>query len=163
MFVFFHKNSVSIVPSPNRRFLRAPFALGAAALLACFLSAIPAGVSAPPSSLGEDPQSGLLGDDGFTRETLTEFNAPEPAAFATVSTASVQAMHRRHYARTAARHRRQLQRERSGQSMPQVVVKSTPRRNPVESFVFWWNGWVINTFHTKVGTVMLGTIGAKDS
>ncbi len=35
------------------------------------------------------------------------------------------------------------------------------RRNPVVGFVYWWNGWVVRTFHTKVGTVMLGTIGAK--
>ena len=147
--------------SINGRFLKTPPPSSVLALLASLLLAIPTGFSSPPSSLGEDPQSPLLSYDGFTRETLADFNAPEPAAFRTLSTASVEATHRRHYAKTAARHRRQLRRERSGQPMPQVVVKGAPRRNPVQSFVYWWNGFVINTFHTKVGTVMLGTIGAK--
>lgn len=160
MFVLSRPSDVSVLPAPGRRFPRLPSAVGIVALLACFLMAIPAGFSATPS-LDDNPQPALLGDDGFTRETLTDFNAPEPPAFAAVSTASVEETHRRHYAKTAARHRRQLRRGRSGQSMPQVVVKSAPRRNPVQSFVYWWNGWVINTFHTKVGTVMLGTIGAK--
>ena len=48
------------------------------------------------------------------------------------------------------------------QTRPQVVVtKGSKHRNPVVGFVYWWNGWVIRTFHTKFGTVLLGTIGAK--
>ena len=122
--------------------------------------AIPSGLAAPTPPLGGE-QPALLGDDGFTRETLTDFNAPEPAPFTAIPAASVEAAHRRHYAKTAARHRRQLQQERAGQGASSIVVKAAPHRNPVESFVFWWNGWVINTFHTKVGTVMLNSIGAK--
>ncbi len=136
---------------------------GIVAMFVCLWMAIPTALTAPATPLGEE-QSALLVDDGFTRETLKELTAPEPAPFATVPTASVEAMHRRHYAKTAARHRRELRRERAGQSPSQVVVvKAAPRRNPVQSFVYWWNGWVIDTFHTKVGTVMLGTIGAKTS
>lgn len=42
-----------------------------------------------------------------------------------------------------------------------AITHPPKRRNPVSSFVYWWNGFVIKTFHTRVGTVMLGTIGAK--
>ena len=131
-------------------------------LLVCLLMAVPGALTAANSTLG-DEQPALLSDDGFTRETLTEFNAPEPAPFAVDSAASVEAMHRRHYAKTASRHRHQLQRERAAQhSSSVIVVKAAPRRNPVESFVFWWNGWVIDTFHTKIGTVMLGDHRSED-
>ncbi len=158
MFTHFNSFRPSSVLPANRQ----PRSVsGIVALFVCLSIAIPAAFSAPASTLGEE-QSGLLADDGFTRETLTDFNAPEPAPFAAVPAASVEAMHRRHYAKAAARHRRQLRSERAAQnSSPVIVVKSAARRNPLQSFVYWWNGWVINTFHTKVGTVMLGTIGAK--
>ena len=44
-----------------------------------------------------------------------------------------------------------------------TAPKSGPprRRNLVVKFVYWWNGWVIRTFHTKFGTVLLGTVGAE--
>ncbi len=34
-------------------------------------------------------------------------------------------------------------------------------RAPLVSFIYWWNGWVVRTFHTRSGTVLLDTIGAK--
>ncbi len=34
-------------------------------------------------------------------------------------------------------------------------------RAPLVSFIYWWNGWVVRTFHTRSGTVLYDTIGAK--
>ena len=64
---------------------------------------------------------------------------------------------------TVARHHHRLRhRPQAVEDRPHdVVIKSTHHRNPMESFVYWWNGWVVRNFHTRNGTVMLDTIGAK--
>ena len=115
--------------------------------------------AADPAPRGDTPPSPLSIDGGFTRETLQEFDAPEPAPFAAVPTVTVQESDQP----VRYRHRPQVRRQRQvTQSQPQVVVvKAAPRRNPVESFVYWWNGWVVRTFHTRNGTVLLDKIGAK--
>ncbi len=136
----------------------------AAIALACggslFLDSVKAADPSPHNNL---PPSVLSVDGGFTRETLMEFDAPEPAPFAPVPTASVQSTDESTRAYSAARRRRHTRRHRQVAKSPAavVVVKAAPRRNPVSSFVYWWNGWVIRTFHTKIGTVMLDKIGAK--
>ena len=115
--------------------------------------------AAGPSPRVETPPSPLSIDGGFTRETLMEFDAPEPAPFAAVPTVSVEETDQP----ASFRHRHRTKRHsRAIQSQPSVVViKAAPKRNPVESFVYWWNGWVVRTFHSRNGTVMLDKIGAK--
>ena len=39
--------------------------------------------------------------------------------------------------------------------------KPARQRAPLVSFIYWWNGWVVRTFHTRSGTVLLDTVGAK--
>ena len=145
-----------------RRFVargrRAARLAAAATLLACFF--VEATHGAPARA---DDKPLLSNDDGFTRESLTEFDAPEPAPFALAPAASVDEMASEgHARRMAARRRHRLHRQQASQNTPQVVVaKPAKRRNPAESFVYWWNGWVIRTFHTKAGTVLLASVGAK--
>lgn len=135
----------------TRRFLAA---------IACCAAAFSGGLNAAgPAPRGDTPPSPLSIDGGFTRETLMEFDAPEPAPFAAVPNVSVeeadQPTHFRHRHRTK-RHPQTTQGQPSA-----VVIKAPPKRNPVESFVYWWNGLIVRTFHTRNGTVLLDKIGAK--
>ncbi len=94
-----------------------------------------------------------------------EFDAPEPAPFAPATAASIDPTSDEAHARAVARRHRRLlrrQQQQAAQNPPQVIVAKPPKhRNPAERFVYWWNGWVIRNLHTKVGTVMLGTVGAE--
>ncbi len=101
-------------------------------------------------------------EDGLTRDTLTEStsppHAPAPAPAPVRTHTQRTRLNSKHF--RSAHHTRRRRHHRK--SPTQVVVAAPPRRrNPVVSFVYWWNGWVIKTFHTNVGTVMLGTVGAK--
>ena len=162
MFAILHRSETPrLLPL---KFLRraARLWLAAVVFLACFLGEIPKGVSdTAPSPRDDRPL--LSAEDGFTRESLMEFDAPEPAPFAPAPAASVATGSEDSPAgRGAARRRRRLRRRQAAQTPPPVVVVQVPRhRNPVEGFVYWWNGWVIRNLHTKIGTVMLGTVGAK--
>jgi len=126
-----------------------------ASVLAAMLLAVPAYADVPSAKP----------DYGLTRDTFTDTSnsphapAPAPAAprprtkrtrldskdFLSVHHAN------RHHERVNARDRHVV----SAPLHPQR------RRNPVTSFVYWWNGFVLKTFHTKFGTVLLGTVGAK--
>lgn len=160
MFALSYRRLVSRAQLPNPRQIAARSAAGVVALLACLLLAIPSGASAVGDDKAPAP---LAADDGFTRETLSEFDAPEPAPFAPAAAASVEtAPDGRDSQAAAHHHRRSLRHHPAGHDPSQtVVIRAVPRRSPVASFVYWWNGFVIKTFHTKVGTVMLGTVGAK--
>ena len=105
-------------------------------------------------------------EDGLTRESLTDPQTQSAPPAKVPSSAAVGLGERRSTAaraRAFRRHRRRLAQAHHTPSGPQVTIfKTAPRRrNPAVRFVYWWNGWVIRTLHTKVGTVMLGTIGAK--
>lgn len=119
--------------------------------------------SPPPGN--EKNAASFPTEEGLTRESLAEPKVqPTSLARVTTPTASGLADRRSAAARARAfrRHRRRLAHHHS--PTPRVTIVKTaprPRRNPAASFVFWWNGWVIRTLHTRVGTVMLGTIGAK--
>ena len=117
--------------------------------LACPFALQAAGAESAPVSMG----------DGLTRDSLSDFGAPEPApAVQSVPVGSPVARARTH-SRTFTHHH--AVRRRPVRSSIRVVKRVPARRNPVASFVYWWNGWVIRTFHTTSGTVMLNHIGAK--
>ena len=132
--------------------------------LACLLITVPAGFAAAAPAAGNNSTPvPLLGDDGFTRESLQEFDAPPsepvplvpaPAVSSDEPPASSARVVRHHH---HARH----QQPASPEQPRDVVVKASHRRNPVESFIYWWNGWVIRNFHTRDGTVLLDKIGAQ--
>ncbi len=100
--------------------------------------------------------------DGLTRDTFTDLTPqphPPAPANAPVRTRTKRtrldskdflSVHHTAHHRVHAKKRTQV-----------AATQPVRRRNPVVGFVFWWNGWVLKTFHTKVGTVMLGTVGAK--
>ena len=143
------------------------------AALAVTLSAqqVPNPVLPGPSGTGD----GLLTRDALdTPETPKPAPAPAPShptaarqnstqrRTAVQSTkhsgtyATVSHHHRRHrgtahYSATAVASR--------GATIP--VRKPARPRAPLVSFIFWWNGWVMRTFHTRSGTVLLDTVGAK--
>ena len=121
----------------------------------------------PPAS----PPPPASPNDGLTRESLNEPSAPTHAAVTRSATAATArkhreraeidpkdfvAIHRPHRHREVAEHRPAAKKQA-------IVAVSKPaaRRNPVESFVFWWNGWVVRNFHTRNGTVLFDKIGAK--
>ena len=102
-------------------------------------------------------------DDGFTRESMAELGRPQPTppprhgSVAATTRKSTQ-LDPKDFASV---HHRSTHRRTAPARAQVTVVKRQPRRNPVVSFVYWWNGFVLRTFHTKNGTVMLKTIGAK--
>ncbi len=99
-------------------------------------------------------------DGGLTRDSIAEATRPQPSPSAKGR-------------RTSARRRTQTdpkdfggsavasRQARPASPLPVVTVQKRANRSPVTGFIYWWNGWVIRTFHTRVGTVLLGTIGAK--
>ena len=111
---------------------------------------------------GDAPASNKPGD-GLTRDAFADPSAPPhapaPAPSAPRPRSKRTRLDSKDFLSVHHVHRRAHAKART-----QVAV-ATPhtakRRGPVVSFVYWWNGLVIKTFHTKVGTVMLGTIGAK--
>ena len=111
---------------------------------------------------GEDPPPANP-DDGLTRETFTDPNAPAhpPEPTHTVAHAHRRRTHLRSKNYVSVHHARRH--HRTAKNPARIVASSRPprRRNPVVRFVYWWNGWVIRTFHTKFGTVLLGTVGAE--
>lgn len=128
----------------------------ASLVLAAFLVAPVRGEDPPPTSP----------DDGLTRETFTDPNTPAhpPEPKHTSGRARTRRTHldSKDFLSVHHAHRH----ERAARKTATVASAASPshpsrRRNPVVRFVYWWNGWVIRTFHTKVGTVMLGTIGAQ--
>ena len=96
-------------------------------------------------------------DDGLTRDSLSDHGNQESIPPTDPPVPSVGAMHHR---KRSVRHYHRSHFLAAHQQSEVAVVKKN-RRNPVESFVYAWNGWVIRTFHTKTGTVLLGHIGAK--
>ena len=138
----------------KRRFLL-PF-------LAWLLVARLGGIALPAVAAETDPAPAPLSvGDGLTRDSLNDFGAPEPApAVAAVPVPSPTLQARLHSRAAYTRHRRTAHQPPAHR--PIQVVKATPaRRNLAVSFVYWWNGWVIRTFHTTNGTVMLKRVGAK--
>ena len=148
--------------SLDRRSPNASTVLRVLAGLLCLLIVVPNGFSAPANNQTPAP---LLGDDGFTRESLQEFDAPpaEPAPLVKAPAASVDESSASSSASVVIRrhHRARHHQEATPDQPRDVVVKAAHRRNPVESFVYWWNGWVIRNFHTRNGTVLLDKIGAQ--
>ena len=159
--------------SPDCRFVRPGHPVlslfGRAVLVGCLLightaAAIDAVPSSPPGTAKGAPSFPV--EDGLTRQSLTDPQSqPAPPTTVPASTAPGLAARRATAARARAfrRHRRRLAHVHHAPSGPRVTIfKTAPRRrNPAARFVYWWNGWVIRTLHTKVGTVMLGTIGAQ--
>ncbi len=100
---------------------------------------------------------------GLTRDSLSDANLTQTRAPRTANHSTA----RRRRARTdpkdfvASRPHRHPREARQSGSRVAATSPTTKRRNPAASFVYWWNGWVIRTFHTKFGTVLLGTVGAK--
>ena len=114
-----------------------------------------------PGPLGavEPPPTSLSDDGGLTRDSLSDFGVPEPApAVEPVPVVSPVAYIRAHSSR---RVRRRVAHRRAARTSVRVVKSAPVHRGPVVSFVYWWNGWVIRTFHTTDGTVFLKRIGAK--
>ena len=98
--------------------------------------------------------------------------APSPAVVAPEASPAVAAQseasptpgaelkHRRHHAVAVThRHRRTHHHEPVTHDEPAVAEQPHHHRshNFVVRFVSWWNGWVERTFHTKIGTVPLGS------
>ena len=107
-------------------------------------------------------------ETGFTRESMEALGKTEPEAKPVVArkrtairAKRLRRLRQKRYAARQRRLRRVRARQQQRQAQPSAVVKASRRRNPVESFIYGWNGWVMDTFHTKFGTVLLGTIGAK--
>ena len=120
--------------------------------------------------------------DGLTREALDTPPAdtsrptsatPAPPATASArrtthraTTAGSSARNKNTYA-SISRHHRRRHAKKSGATLvakntsPAKRQASAKPRAPLVSFIFWWNGWVVRTFHTRSGTVLLDTIGAK--
>ena len=103
-------------------------------------------------------------EEGLTRDTFTDPSTPPKAP------APSSSPRRTHTKRTqldskdflSVHHaRRHHGAARNRTRVAAAAPRPPRRRNPVVGFVYWWNGWVMRTFHTKIGTVMLGTIGAK--
>ena len=130
------------------------------ALLACLLVAGNHGLlAANPAAPDLKPASPEpMMEDGFTRESLSEINAPEsiPPTDPPESPASLP---RHHHA--LVRHPRHARHLSPTHGETREAAVKPHHRNPVESFVYAWNGWVIRTFHTKTGTVLFDRIGAR--
>ena len=116
--------------------------------------------------------------DGLTRDALDAAPVATPAANAPAPLTTTAS--RRSTRRTATggrksqtyatfshhrRHRRAKRREATQVASASFSAKRKPAaakpRAPLVSFIYWWNGWVVRTFHTRSGTVLLDTIGAK--
>ena len=161
-------------PLRNRFFRRsrhlAPPTLGLAAVLACLVVAMPDD-PALAADLGSDkPTVPHAADDAMTRESMADLNRAEPASPAVTSMTPIRPTPSRVHARVDSkdfvpRHQnprhRPVVRSSPKTGQTQAAGQASRRRNPAVRFVYWWNGWVIRTFHTKIGTVLLGKVGAK--
>ena len=141
-----------------------------AAVLTFLVVASPAGIFVTASLASDDNQSAAHAtDDALTRESMADLGRPGstppptgpmtpiPPTRSRVNSKSRSHVDPKDY---APRHRQFRYRE-PARDQPQVVIQKHTHRNPAASFVYWWNGWVIRNFHTKFGTVLLGTVGAK--
>ena len=117
----------------------------------------------PAATTGNGPPSdSLLDDGGLTRSSLAgpgqsdlgPLAEPVPVP-ASVVFATQQSAQKRAFAHHRHRH------PPAASSPPRMATRTPRRRNPVVSFVYWWNGWVVRTFHTRTGTVLLDRVGAK--
>ena len=143
------------------RFL--PFGIGLAALLICVPGAGSRGAETADPAAADKTHAPNPPDDGFTRESMAELGRPQatpPPRHGSVA-ATTRKSTRLDPKDFASVHHRAPRRQPAPARAQVTVVKHQPRRNPVVSFVYWWNGFVLKTFHTKNGTVMLKTIGAK--
>ena len=138
--------------------------LTAIALSICLLATDPAAnlVSAAEPTPAQ-PAAHAPAEDGFTRESMAALGQPDPAPVPTgpiVSPPVVRSLvDSRHH---VIRHRHAMHVQRVRMVSRVAAIRLRPhRRNPVVSFVYWWNGFLIRRFHTKFGTVMLHTVGAK--
>ena len=148
-----------------------PPASGKAVLFACCLFTSQAGLSAAASSADDvdKPAAAQPAEDDFTRESMAELGrppAPTPAPVAATARHSYpHARRARPDPKDAVVHHVRFRRREPEESKPQVATQTHARthshRNPVASFIYGWNGWVIRTFHTRFGTVLLGTVGAQ--
>ena len=132
------------------------------ALLVCLLVAGDHGLRAadPTPPEAKPPQAeAATTEDGFTRESLSEINAPESIP---PTDPPEPAPYRPHRPKTAVHRVRHFRHAAPAHRQTRLAAAAKPpHRNPAESFVYAWNGWVIRTFHTKTGTVLLQRIGAK--
>ncbi len=116
----------------------------------------------PPSDGSEKPPAQLPADEGLTRDSLNDPSLQAPATSAVKAAAATRTTLDRSGARPLAHHRRHHRHHlKPAQEPPVVAIHARPRRHPVVRFVYWWNGWVIRKFHTHIGTVLLGTVGAE--
>ena len=99
-------------------------------------------------------------EDGLLREGLNESSHPQAAPVLVIKPSSVP---KPQSGRTTTLRQTRVQHPvvHTAKNQPTSTLRPAKPRSPVISFVYWWNGLVIKTFHTKIGTVMLGTIGAK--
>lgn len=103
--------------------------------------------SAPPVS--NQAAGSFSFGGGLTRDTLEEAARPLPPDARPRRSSTVARKNRAFHRRTVA---------------PTAAVEHWPRphrRNVFVSFIYAWNGWIIHTFHTTTGTVMLRRIGFK--
>ncbi len=114
---------------------------------------------------GEKPTAPAPTDEGFTRESMAELGRPEPAPAPSGPIISPRIVRPEVDSKDfVPRRHPQVRRVRPVSTHSRLAaVQAHPnrRRNPVVSFVYWWNGLVIRKFHTRFGTVLLGTVGAK--
>ena len=103
----------------------------------------PAAVSTTP------PRHSNAHHDGTSRRTSTA-STKRTATYATIT-------HHQH--RHRAKSRSDTTVVANNATIP--VRKPARPRAPLVSFIYWWNGWVVRTFHTRSGTVLLDTVGAK--
>ena len=152
-----------------------PSVLRTAAVLTFLFVAAPNGMFvaatlAAATLASDDNQSTAhSADDALTRENMADLGRPEPTPPPAGSMTPIPPTRSRVNSKMkphadpkdfAPRHRQFRYRE-STWDQPQIVVQKRAHRNPAVNFVYWWNGWVIRNFHTKFGTVLLGTVGAK--
>ena len=176
MFAIFNRFARLTMPEliPGRFLRRCPritaSTLRAAAVMICLEVAAPDGTSVA-ADLGSDKQpTSHAVDDALTRESMADLNRAEPVSPPVTPMIPLRPTPSRVHARMdpkdfVPRHHgaRHLSVAKKGAEpvQRQVVAHSNGHRNPAARFVYWSNGWVIRTFHTKVGTVLLGTVGAK--
>ena len=109
-------------------------------------------------------------DDALTRESMADLHPSGPAPSAVTPMTPIRPLPSRVHSRVDPKdfvsrpHHPRHHPVAHGDpkvGSKQVATRPPARRNPAARFVYWWNGWVIRTFHTKIGTVLLGTVGAN--
>ena len=127
--------------------------MGACLLLACLLSfcLLPARAQEVASSSPDRNQAAgpVSFGGGLTRDTLEDAARPSPPNVQPRRSSGV------------VRYRPALRTRPVMRAAAAARWQPPGRRNVFVSFIYAWNGWVIHTFHTTTGTVLLRRIGFK--